>query len=470
MSSSPEKYDAIIIGAGMSGLAAGIRLAMFDKKVVILEKHVISGGLNSYYSRFKKEFDVGLHAMTNFVPKGTKGRPLTKLLKQLRFNHEDFKLNEQTKSKILFGETALEFNNDISFFEAEIRARFPHEVDNFIRLKNYIIEFDDVSLDNPYQSAKAVVETFIKDSLLTEMIFAPLLIYGSAWERDMDFSQFAIMFKSLYLEGFARPNGGVRVILNLLMNRFKELGGELRFRSEVTEILTENNKAYGVKLKHIKTEETLYSDKIFSSMGLPETLNITPSEENKNQTAGMLSFTENIFIAPEKPKDLGLDNTIIFYNEGDEYFYERPKTLFDPRSSVVCLPNNFSHDEFNEGWYRFTHIANFDLWQSLISEDGNKDKYKEEKMKVAMSARELLKKLAGGKDITLEHHDGFTPLTVKKYTGHFNGAVYGSTAKTRDGKTNTEGLYIIGTDQGFLGIIGSMLSGISLGNLYGLMD
>ena len=45
------KYDAIVIGAGMSGLAAGIRLAMFDKKVLILEKHSIPGGLNSYYQR-----------------------------------------------------------------------------------------------------------------------------------------------------------------------------------------------------------------------------------------------------------------------------------------------------------------------------------------------------------------------------------------------------------------------------------
>ena len=46
-------FDCIVIGAGMSGLAAGIRLAMFDKKVVILEKHSIPGGLNSYYQRKK---------------------------------------------------------------------------------------------------------------------------------------------------------------------------------------------------------------------------------------------------------------------------------------------------------------------------------------------------------------------------------------------------------------------------------
>ena len=42
-------YDTIIIGAGMSGLAAGIRLAYYDQRVCILERHYTIGGLNSFY-------------------------------------------------------------------------------------------------------------------------------------------------------------------------------------------------------------------------------------------------------------------------------------------------------------------------------------------------------------------------------------------------------------------------------------
>ena len=64
------KYDVIVIGSGLSGLAAGIRLAMFDKKVLIIEKHTVVGGLNSYYTRKNRTIDVGLHAMTNYSPKG----------------------------------------------------------------------------------------------------------------------------------------------------------------------------------------------------------------------------------------------------------------------------------------------------------------------------------------------------------------------------------------------------------------
>ena len=83
-------YDTIIIGAGLSGLAAGIRLAYFDKRVCILEKHYTIGGLNSFYRLRKRDYDVGLHAITNYTPRGEKKGPLSRLLRQLRMSWEDF--------------------------------------------------------------------------------------------------------------------------------------------------------------------------------------------------------------------------------------------------------------------------------------------------------------------------------------------------------------------------------------------
>ena len=109
-------YDALIIGAGVSGLAAGIRLACFDKKVCIIEKHIEIGGLNSFYRKKTRWFDVGLHAMTNYTPKGVRTSPLGKLLKQLRFRHEDFRLCQQQVSEIRFPEKTLRFTNDFEFF------------------------------------------------------------------------------------------------------------------------------------------------------------------------------------------------------------------------------------------------------------------------------------------------------------------------------------------------------------------
>src|ERR1700751_1940133 len=95
-------YDSLIIGAGMSGLAAGIRLAMFGQRVCILERHYAPGGLNSYYRLDGRNYDVGLHALTNFAPRDVKRGPLPLLLRQLRVPWDDFELAEQIGSLIAF--------------------------------------------------------------------------------------------------------------------------------------------------------------------------------------------------------------------------------------------------------------------------------------------------------------------------------------------------------------------------------
>src|SRR5687767_12807770 len=118
-------YDTIIIGAGMSGLAAGIRLAHYEQKVCILERHYTIGGLNSFYRLNGRDFDVGLHAVTNFTPKGEKRGPLARLLRQLRFSWDDFALSPQIGSTIAFPGVSLDFTNDIRQLEAEIEDKFP---------------------------------------------------------------------------------------------------------------------------------------------------------------------------------------------------------------------------------------------------------------------------------------------------------------------------------------------------------
>jgi UDP-galactopyranose mutase len=108
-----KNYDSLIVGAGMSAWPRNSTCHV-GKKVLIVEKHSIAGGLNSYYQRKNfqaggvRKFDVGLHALTNYIEKGEKGKPFSKLLKQLRFRYDDFKLQPQTYSKIQFPEATFE--------------------------------------------------------------------------------------------------------------------------------------------------------------------------------------------------------------------------------------------------------------------------------------------------------------------------------------------------------------------------
>ncbi len=325
-----------------------------------------------------------------------------------------------------------------------------------------IESFNELDLNLKYQSSKTKLKEIIKDDLLVEMILCPLLIYGSAWEEDMDFAQFVIMFKSIYFEGFSRPVGGVRTIISLLTKKLSEVGGVVRFRAPVNSIReTSDGFILDCGGEEIKTQ------KILSSIGFPETMKLIKANEvTKIPAIGQMTFLESIFVFDKKIPLSSQSSTITFWNQGPKYNYRKSSDFFDPNSAVVCFPDHYeSENTEGEGTARVTFIANYEHWKNF-----DKALYKEKKEIVSMAAQNLVKKLCPGFDGMLRFQDTFTPTTLENYTWHLNGTVYGSTEKTRDGKTPIKNLFIIGTDQGFLGIVGSMLSGISMSNLHGLME
>ncbi len=466
---SGNHYEVVIIGAGMSGLAAGIRLAMFGKKVLILERHNAPGGLNSFYSRNGYKYDVGLHAMTNYVPPGTKGTALVKLLRQLRLSREDFGLCEQVVSRIAFPGVDLRFSNDFSLLEAEIAERFPAEMDGFRKLASAIRAYDETALDAPACSARERVRTFIRDPLLEDMLFLPLMYYGSATEGDMDFSQFAIMFKALFFEGFARPPEGVRRIIRALTGKFRELGGERRMKLGVRRLHARSGKVVSLELD----DGTLITaDKVLSSIGYAETLRLCDDQKEDAGEAvrGRLSFVETITLMDCPVTRWGWEDTIVFFNDAERFDYRRPENEWvDPRSGVICLPGNYRYPEGEgpeEGILRVTALANYDLWTSLPEEEYRKQKACWFECLTRQALRFLPPVDAADLQLHTIETDMFTPRTITRYTGHLGGAIYGARQKFRHGNTHLENLFLCGTDQGFLGITGAMLSGISMANLH----
>ncbi|MEO8495211.1 MAG: NAD(P)/FAD-dependent oxidoreductase [Planctomycetota bacterium] len=461
-------YDTIIIGAGMSGLAAGIRLAHFDQRVCVLERHYTIGGLNSFYRLGGRDYDVGLHAVTNFTPKGAKKGPLARLLRQLRFKWEDFALAPQIGSTIAFPDVQLHFGNGLELLEAEIAAKFPAQKDAFQQLLAKIIDYDDLDENNFGGSTRKVLSETISDPLLVEMLLCPLMWYGNAREHDMDFGQFCIMFRSIFMEGFARPFAGVRVILKNLVRRFRSLGGELKLRSGVERIKVKDGKAIGVVLD---SGEELEARRILSSAGLVETIRLCEDiTEVDSQQAGQMSFTESISILDKPPKQLGFDRTIVFYNDSPTFHWHRPESeLCDMRTGVICSPNNYMYDESDgdlpDGVIRITSIADSGRWMALPEDD-----YKLAKLRwydrTLASAVRFIPDFRGHVIDT----DMFTPNTIRRFTWHDNGAVYGAPEKRLDGTTHLPNLFLCGTDQGFVGIIGSIVSGISIANQHCLRD
>jgi phytoene dehydrogenase-like protein len=454
-------YDVLIIGAGMSGLAAGIRLAYYGKQVCIAEKHHRVGGLNSFYNLEGHKLDVGLHAMTNYVSGHVKSTPLPKLLRQLKLGAEDFGLCPQQMSVIRFPDKTLRFNNDFDFFVQEVADSFPGEADNFQRLLGIISEYDELNLYAKPISAREVLGSVISNHLLREMILCPLMFYGNAQENDMEFGQFAIMFKSILCEGFARPQAGVRQILDVLVRKYRGCGGELKMRCAVTALQCADGRVGSVLLE---TGEVVTADTILSSAGYVETMKLLTDSTSSDLDlpAGQLSFVESILILDKEPTEMGYNTTITFYSNLDRFVYRRPDELVDVSSGVICCPNNFHlNHPLPEGMIRITNLANFDLWDMLGEEE-----YRAGKAAcLEKTLAEAIQLVPDFRD-SIVFTDSFTPKTIRRFTGHVNGAVYGAPDKIKTGRTHLENLFVCGTDQGFLGIVGAMLSGISMANLH----
>jgi phytoene dehydrogenase-like protein len=456
-------YDTLIIGAGFSGLAAGVRLAHYGQKVAILERHYTIGGLNSFYRLHGRDFDVGLHAVTNYAPRGTRRGPLATILKRLQLSWDDFDLAPQTHSAIAFPGARLRFSNDFALLESEVARAFPKQIDGFRKLVASLVEYDDLKQSDFETWTRPRLAELITDPRLVEMLLCPLMWYGNGAERDMLWGAFCIMFRSCFLEGFSRPFDGIRPLLKVLVKKFRASGGELRLRAGIAEILHDGQRTAGVRLDD---GEVIEARNVLSSAGWPETARMCGSlVEPVAVEPGRLSFIETHSVLDCQPKSLGIDDAIVFFNDHDQFVWERPEDdLCDVRTGVICSPNNYEYTHpdgspraLEEGMIRLTALASHPRWTAL-----EEDEYRRQKElwfgRVLDSAVRIVPDFRPHTVAT----DMFTPRTIERFTWHAGGTVYGSPQKRLDGRTPLENLYLCGTDQGFVGIIGSMIGGITM--------
>lgn len=458
-------FDVAIIGAGMSGLAAGIRLAHFGKKVCIFERHTVWGGLNSFYKKKGHHFDTGLHAVTNYLKPDYRGPrvPLQRIFRQLRIAPDAFGLVPQNYSRTVHPGVTLHWDNGLDRLTDEVRDNFASQVDGFKRLAVACETYPDWLNDTPRRSARAMLTEYVSDPLLIDMLLAPLLWYGSAEEHDVDWDQFVTLFNSIYREGFCRPAEGVKRILRTLVDRYADVGGEMRRGNGVASIEVTGDH---VRALVMDDGEVVTADKVISSAGFVETMRMRSdtSPDCFENEIGNLAFVETIFVMDRPMSELGVDATITFFTEDERLRWSCPDELVDVRSAVVCCPDNYQYDaELDAHHLRVTHLADWRGWFAL---DG--EAYDQAKAAQIERSRVAIRKYAGDFEPHVVFTDGFTPRTVTRFTSHLRGAIYGSPAKRKTGATDLANLYICGTDQGMLGVVGAMVSGITVANFHGM--
>lgn len=82
-----QKYDAVVIGAGIGGLSAAGMLAKSGKKVAVLEKNHTPGGVANSFRRGRFEFEISLHELCGFGPDDRPFGSARKVLDALGLSH-----------------------------------------------------------------------------------------------------------------------------------------------------------------------------------------------------------------------------------------------------------------------------------------------------------------------------------------------------------------------------------------------
>lgn len=242
--SGGKTYDAVIIGAGLSGLVCGCYLAKAGMKVLIAEQHSKPGGYCTSFNRQGFTFSAAAH----FVG-GIKYGNLGKIFNELGID----KIVEMKKfdpsNIVITPKYRVSFGNDLERTIRGFQEKFPGESDNIRSFFHYLMSSDPKSTTTMRTwTFKDVLDKYFTDNELKSILGFPLL--GNAALPPSLTSAFigTKIFKEFVLDGGYYPVGGMHKLPEAFAQRFCEYGGELRLSCPVKKIAVRNNNAVGIRL------------------------------------------------------------------------------------------------------------------------------------------------------------------------------------------------------------------------------
>lgn len=443
-------YEAIVIGSGNGGLAAAAKLAKEGISVLVLEQHNLPGGFATSFRRGRFEFEASLHELADYGPSSNKGgirkmfedqfdlvvdfvrvpeayRVITETVDAaMPFGMEEFL--DTMEEKVPGSRDSVE---DFFNLAKEIRAAFAYiastggnpdqkvlmkDYTNFLKTAPYSVKEVQDALDIPNEARK---------------ILNAYWCYLGLPTNRMNFTLFASMILVYIEKGGWIPVNRSHGYTTAFDQKIREFGGHIEYNTRVDKILVENGRAVGVETSNgeiIKAEYIIcnasptlaYNKLIHPKSEVPE----MGYKEVNARIHGLSAFC--VYLGLDATvKKLGLKEYSYFImDEMDtEEVYESWSKLEAPRGQATVVINNAISDCSPPGttMMYITTLFQPDAWKEVKPEN-----YFNIKRDLAEKLIIQFEEFTGApiRD-HIEEIEIATPETYARYTGTYNGVIYG---------------------------------------------
>lgn len=454
-----KNYDAVVIGAGNGGLVAAIRLLQGGAKTLLVEKHNIPGGFATSFRRGRFEFEASLHELNDFGTSDNAG-DVRVLFDQLGVTDKIDWLQIPEAYRVISREENIDATMPFGikafidkmeqyvpgsrksmekFFELaeEVRAAqaYSNSVNGQTDQKIMLSKYANFVKCGSY-SVNEVLDALKMPKKAKDILNAYWCYLGAHCD-DLSFLHYSSMVIRYITRGAAMPKSRSHEISLAMVERIRELGGDVWFNTEAVKIKTgADGGVEGVVLKNGEEIETRHviancSPHIVYGKMMDKVDERIVKETNARKFAGR-GFT--MFLGLNKSADeLGITNHNYFlYDTMDTAKqYDLMKTIeSNSVQATVCL-NRAYPDCSPEGtcMMYFTTLYMSDDWANVKPED-----YFKVKDYVANKMIERFEQDTGCKiRDSIEEISVATPMTYARYCGHPEGGIYGYESQYWDG-------------------------------------
>ena len=455
-----NKYDVIIIGAGIGGLMCGSYLAKAGLKILILEKNKNAGGCASSIKQDGFTFDMGAHLIGAYNTHGL----LRHYLRNIEIDLDLIRLNPS--DRFTFNGESIDVPEELNEYIDVLQKRFPTE------RKNIEVFFDAlIKIYRCYLLRKNTLQKYVKltyQDLLDEFIGNKKLqgiLSGQCPYVGLPPSCVSVIAMSFMMISYLRDGtyyakGGTQNLAEALCAKIAEYSGDILYNTKIKKISLEKNNAKYVVADNGNTFEGLFiisnasAETTFLNMVGSDKLESSFTKKLNKMKIGLSYLIFNLGI--------NIDSARLAHVSGWHYKdYDLNKSFTE--GFYIFIPTLYDRSLAPDG---FTVLQ----WRQVVSFQKKQD-WNKEKKEIEPKLVEMIEKVAGLKlRSKIAQSILATPKDIESFTGNTAGSIYGwemspqNMAENRlNSVTPVNNLFLAGhwTNPG-CGIVGVATSGVEV--------